>query len=197
MELPANEVGERRGRFELRLLGRVAGHIVVVVAGEVAEGFVDVGEVQLADFHSGPVELGGDDFVVTAYSAEFEAGAVVFVFGEPFGVSLHDVVEDSEGFACRGVYCFHVVMGVWSYNCEILTIEERLSIMRRTLFIAAFSVLASILRVYRGVLLIGFPRITISNIFIFAFISLLWVGLVWVPFPYAKVTLYIETTKDI
>lgn len=42
----------------------------------------------------------------------FEAGAVVFVFGEPFGVTLHDIVEDSEGFTCRGVYCFHVVVGV-------------------------------------------------------------------------------------
>lgn len=55
--------------------------------GEVAEGVFDVGEVQLADFRFGSVELGADDFVVAADSAVFEAGAVVFVFGEPFGVS--------------------------------------------------------------------------------------------------------------
>lgn len=115
MELSAYEVGEWRGWFYCRrffgwlIFCRVAGHVVVVVVGKVAEGVVYVGEVQLADFRSGSVELGGDDFVVAAYPAVFEAGAVVFVFGEPFGVALHDVIEDCEGFACGA---FIVVVGL-------------------------------------------------------------------------------------
>lgn len=120
MELPAYKVGEWRGRLCCRrflgwlVLGRVAGHVVVVVVGKVAEGFVDVGEVQLADFRSGSIELGSDDFEVAAYPTVFEAGAVVLVFGEPFGVSLHDVVEDAEGFRCWGVDCFHCCCGYFA-----------------------------------------------------------------------------------
>ena len=93
-----------------------ASHIVVMVAGEVAEGIVDVDEVELADCGACSVELGGDDFVVVDCYCVFEAGAVVPVFGEPFGVSLHDVFKDSEGFVCCSVFCFHVAVGVVVIN---------------------------------------------------------------------------------
>lgn len=51
MELSADELGKGRGWFccywflGRLLLGRVVGHVVVVVVAEVSEGFVDVGEV--------------------------------------------------------------------------------------------------------------------------------------------------------
>ena len=94
------------------LLVRLVCNIVVAVAGKVAERVFDVCEVQLSDVGAVSVELCSYDFVFTAYSGKFEAGAVVFVFGEPFGVPLHDVVEYSEGFGCWGVDSFHVVVGV-------------------------------------------------------------------------------------
>ena len=58
----------------------------------------------------------GEAGSVVGSPAVFEAGAVVLVFGEPFGVALHDVVEDSEDFACGSVYFFHVVVGIWLFR---------------------------------------------------------------------------------